>query len=155
MTTCCIIKIVPVERQLLASKKQKEERKGIWNVPFISSFQFISMYFTFNYLPFICCSWWELQLWEKLWPPSLCGWGTGMGQGLCLRKRKWGREIAPRLKALAALAEASGSVPSFHMVAHNHACKIPGNLMLPSDLFRCQTPSTWYTYIGKDKHSHT
>lgn len=55
---------------------------------------------------------------KKLWPPSLWGGGTGMGQGLCLRKGKWGREIAPRLKTL---AEVSDSVPSSHMVAHNHA----------------------------------
>lgn len=53
--------------------------------------------------------------------PLCVGGGTRMGQGLCLRKGKWGREVAPRLKALAALVEASGSVPSSHMVAHNHA----------------------------------
>lgn len=78
MTTDCITKIVPVERQLPASKKQIRREEGDLKRTFISCFQSISMYFTFNYLPFIRCSRWELQLWEKAMA-SLSVWMGGPG----------------------------------------------------------------------------
>jgi hypothetical protein len=63
-------------------------------------------------------------------------------------------ELAQQLRAFAAFTKDPGSIPSSHMVTHNHLSPVPGGsdgLFWPP-----QAPDImWCTYIHKAKYSHT
>lgn len=62
-------------------------------------------------------------------------------------------EKAQQLGTIAALTEDLVSVPSIHMVAHNHLnIQFPGNLTSSSGL-RVHH-HTWYTYILANTHTY-
>ena len=61
------------------------------------------------------------------------------------------REMAQQLRALAALAEDLGSVPSTHTVVHNHLkLHFWGNMVSCSDFCEHQT-HVWSTYADAGK----
>lgn len=69
------------------------------------------------------------------------GWGWRAG------------ETAWQFRVVVALTEDWGCVPSIHVIAHSHPNRVPGDLLLSSDLHGHQA-SKWYTHIHTEIHAH-
>jgi hypothetical protein len=67
----------------------------------------------------------------------------------------WGQREALGFRALVAVMEGPGSVPSIHVMAHNYLLTpVPGGLMLSSDLQRYQAHMCAQTYMQANTHTH-